>query len=211
MRGRSGLLTILTGIALAGIAACGGGSPEVFQPAGSLTPPARSGALTAPITTAPGGFRFPASVAVQFASALPASPARRAIITGYRNYVLALWAAVASHGRDTAFQHLTSGNARAFVRREISYFSAGRRSIRGTIRYSAATVTAVYFGRSANVTACVDASAFRSTGRRAGPVFPPRYAHYLEDVAEARGAGGTWYVAHTESYPATASGGAMCR
>jgi hypothetical protein len=187
MRGGNGLAVILTGIALAAVTACGGGRPQVFHPAGSLAPAMRAGPLGAVAATAPGGFRFPAAVAVRFSAAPPATPARRAIVSGYQNYVLALWAAVLSHGRDTAYQRLAAGNALAV------------------------TVGPVYFGGGATVTACVDASAFRSTGADAGPVFPPKYARYLEDVAEGRRADGTWFVAHTESYPATTSEGAICR
>ena len=211
MRGGNGLAVILTGIALAAVTACGGGRPQVFHPAGSLAPAMRAGPLGAVAATAPGGFRFPAAVAVRFSAAPPATPARRAIVSGYQNYVLALWAAVLSHGRDTAYQRLAAGNALDFVRREVSYFTSNRLSISGSIHYFAVTVGPVYFGGGATVTACVDASAFRSTGADAGPVFPPKYARYLEDVAEGRRTDGTWFVAHTESYPATTSEGAICR
>jgi hypothetical protein len=211
MLGRSRLAAILTGIALAGVAGCGQGSAEVFHPAGSLAPPAQPGTLGAADATAPGGFRFPAGVSIRFSPALPASAARRAIVTGYQNYVLALWAAVLTHGRDAAYQRLAAGNAAAFVRREAAYFTSHHQGLAGTIRYSAVSVGTVYFGNGATVTSCVDASAFHTTGPGAGPVFPPRYAHYLEEVAEGRRAGGTWYVAHTESYPASTGKGAMCR
>jgi hypothetical protein len=212
MRGRSGLVaTLMCGVVLASVAACGGGGspPAVFRPAGS--PAARANTVGTPVTSAPGGYRFPAGVSVQFSSSPPASPARRAIVTGYQNYVLALWAAVLSHGHDTAYQRWASGNAEAFVRKEISFFGRGHRGLAGTIRYSATTVSADYFGRGATVTSCVDSSAFRVTGSKAGPVFPPKFSHYLEDVAEGRRPDGTWFVAHTESFPATTSEGAMCR
>ena len=211
MRGRNGLAAILAGIALAGIAACGaGGHAPVFRPAGA-PPAAQADTAGAAIATAPGGYRFPAGVSIQFSSPAPASPARQAIVTGYQNYVLALWAAALSHGRDAAYQRLASGNARAFVRREISFFGRHHLGIHGTIRYSATTVSADYFGKGATVTSCVDASAFRLTGPKAGPVFPPRFARFLENVAEGRRPDGTWYVANTESYPASTSQGAMCR
>jgi hypothetical protein len=208
---RSRLAAILTGIALTGVAACGTGAAQVFHPAGSPPPAAQVNTLGTPVTTAPGGFRFPAGVAVTFSPALPASPVRHAIVAGYQDYVLAMWAAVLSHGRDTAYQRLTAGNARSFVRREVAYFGTRHQGLAGTIRYFSITVGTVYFGNGATLTSCVDASAFRATGPGAGPVFPPRYAHYLEDVAEGRRADGTWFIAHTESYPASTSKGAMCR
>jgi hypothetical protein len=211
MLGRSGLAAILTGVVLASVAACGAGGPApVFRPAGR-PPAAQTGAAGPPVTTAPGGYRFPAGVSIQFTSPAPASPARRAIVTGYQNYVLALWAAALSHGRDAAYQRLASGNARAFVRREISFLGRHHLGVHGTIRYSATTVSAVYFGKGATVTSCVDASAFRVTGAKTGPVFPPRFAHYLENVAEGQRPDGTWFVAHTESFPAATREGAMCR
>jgi hypothetical protein len=209
MRGWTGLMAILTGTVLASLAACGGGSAQVFHPAGSPPPAAQTDTLRTPVTTAPGGFHFPSGVSIEFSSPLPGSAARRAMVTGYRNYVLSLWAAALSHGHDTAYQRLATGNAQAFIRREISFFA--HRGIQGSIRYSNTAVSAVYFGNGATVTSCVDASGFQVTGPNAGPVFPPRYARYLEKVAEGRRSDGTWFVAHTESFPASTSEGAMCR
>jgi hypothetical protein len=209
MRGRSGLAAILAGTVLVGVAACSGGGTEVFHPSGS-PPAAQTDTLRAPVTTAPGGFHFPAGVYLDF-SAPPASAARHAMVAGYKNYVLALWAAVLSHGKDAAYQRLAAENALAFVHREVSYFTSHHGRIQGTIRYSGAKVTATYFRTGATVTACVDTAGFEVTGPAAGPVFPPKYAHYLEDVALAKRADGTWYVIHTESFPASTSQGATCR
>jgi hypothetical protein len=210
MRGRSGLAAILAGTALAGVAACSGSGAEVFHPSGS-PPAAQTDTLRTAVTTAPGGYHFPPGVHVGFSTPPPGSATRRAMVTGYENYVLALWAAVLSHGKDAAYQKLTAENALAFVRREVSYFTSHHGRIQGTIRYSGAKVGATYFRTGATVTACVDTSGFRVTGSAAGPVFPPRYARYLEDVALAKRADGTWYVIHTESFPASTSQGAMCR
>jgi hypothetical protein len=213
MRGRSGLVAG-AGVAALALAACGGGRAPVFHPAGRI-PRQSAVTLTLPAQNAPGGFRFPAGVSIQFTTPLPAGSPDRAIVAGYRAYVLALWAAVLSHGQDTAFQHLAGGNARAFVLRETRYYAARGQTVRGTIRYFDTTVTAVYFGRGANVTSCVDASGFRGvntrTGATTGPVFPHRYARYLEDVAEARAPDGAWPVRHTEAFPASTAEGASCR
>ncbi|SRR5581483_3436869 len=209
MHGRNRLAAILAGAALVGIAGCGAGSPQVFRPAGHAQPAAQTDTLKTHATAAPGGFRFPPGVAIEFSSPLPANADRRAIVTGYQDYVLSLWAGVLSHGSDAAYRRLASGNAQDFIRREITFFA--HRGIQGSIRYSQTTVSAVYFGNGATVTSCVDASGFNLTPAGAGPVFPPKYAHYLEKVAEGRRPDGTWAVAHTESFPASTSEGAMCR
>jgi hypothetical protein len=209
MHGRNRLVAILAGTALAAVAGCSAGSPQVFRPAGHAQPAAQTDTLKTHATTAPGGFRFPPGVAISFSSPLPASAERRAIVTGYQDYVLSLWAGVLSHGRDTAYRRLASGNAQDFIRQEITFFA--HRGIQGSIRYSQTAVSAVYFGNGATVTSCVDASGFNMTPAGAGPVFPPKFSRYLEKVAEGRRPDGTWFVAHTESFSASTSEGAMCR
>jgi hypothetical protein len=213
MRGRGWLTALTAAILLAGLAACGGGGTPVFHPAGSLA----AGGDPAPAAravSAPGGFRFPPSVSVQFGSPLPASGLRRAILAGYQDYVLALWAAVLSHGRDGAYQNQMTGNALRFAQREIAYFGH-RRTVRGTISYFGTTVRSPYSAYGAEVTSCVDASRFSAadarTGAVTGTVFPAKYARYLEDVAEERHPDGTWFVAQIASYPASTSKGAVCQ
>src|SRR5437763_3458720 len=80
MRGRSGLVAILAGIALVAVAACGAGSPQVFHPAGSPPPTAQADTVRAPATTAPGGFRSPPGVSIEFSSPLPGGADKRAIV-----------------------------------------------------------------------------------------------------------------------------------
>ncbi|HEV2376254.1 MAG TPA: hypothetical protein VGS19_29300 [Streptosporangiaceae bacterium] len=216
MVGRLAFAASVTSAVLASVTACATTSAQVFHPAGAV--PVSSGGQgsggTARVATAPGGYRFPASISVEVAAAPAGSSTDSAILTGYQDYVLALWAGVASHGRDSAYHHETSGNASTYVQQEVRYFSRGR-TLQGTIRYSALTVTSVFYGDNANVTACVDTSGFRvvsaSTGTLIGPVFPRIYAHYLEDVSEVRGADGTWFVSHTGSFPTSTSEGATCR
>src|SRR5262249_41336301 len=158
MHGRNRLAAILAGTALAGIAGCSAGSPQMFHPAGHAQPAAQTDTLGTHVTTAPGGFRFPPGVAIGFSSPLPASATKRAIVTGYQDYVLSLWAGVLSHGGDAAYRRLASGNAQDFIRQEITFFA--HRGIQGSIRYSQTAVSAVYFGNGATVTSCVDASGF---------------------------------------------------
>lgn len=216
MHRRLVLATVSAAAFLASVTACGGSTASVFRPAGA--PPSASAAgsgQSVRVTTAPGGYRFPAGVSVDFAPATSGSATDRAVLTGYQDYALDLWAAVTSGGRDPAYRHQASGDALAFTEQEIAYFSVRSRAVSGTISYSGATVAAVYFGTSAEVTSCVDTSGFHvadaHTGAVMGSVFPPRYAHYLENVAEARRTNGTWYVSHTESYPASTPEGAACQ
>src|SRR5215470_18223375 len=161
---------------LAGVAAWGSGSAAAFQPAGSLSP-------TPPQTPLPGqagqrlaGFRFPSDVSIDFTTPASADPARRAVIDGYRNYVLALWAAVLSHGKNGAYQRQATGNALAFVRREVTRYGTQGTTVRGTIAYNDARIAGIYFSTGADVLACVDASAFHQvntkTGATVGPALP---------------------------------------
>src|SRR5215468_10018560 len=83
---------------LAGVAACGSGSAAAFQPVGSLSPAAVQAALPGQAGQRLAGFRFPSDVSIDFTTPAPGGPARQAVIDGYRNYVLTLWAAVLSHG-----------------------------------------------------------------------------------------------------------------
>ncbi len=212
MRGRHRSAAILATMVLASVAGCGGGQAQVFHPAGA---PPRAAPATLTVRTAPGGFRFPPTVSIQFGAPLPGNHVERTVVAGYQDYVLSLWAAVLSHGKDTAYLRQIGGNALAFTQREIHYYATQHRTIQGVIRYFNTSVTAVYFGNGANVTSCVDTSGFRTTdtrtGSTTGPVFPRRLTHYLEDVTEGRRANGTWFVSRTQSFPASTSEGAACR
>ena len=200
---------------LAGVAACGGGSAAAFQPAGSLS----SAPLQTPLSGQAGqrlaGFQFPSDVSIDFTTPAPADPARRAVIDGYRNYVLALWAAVLSHGKSGAYQQRATGNALAFVRREVARYRTQGTTVQGTIAYHDTRIAGVYFGTGADVLACVDASAFHQvnaqTGATVGPALPARLTRYLENVAEGKRSDGTWFVSRLAAYPAASTQGAICR
>jgi hypothetical protein len=216
VRGRRGSVTLLAVGVLTGVAACGGGSAAVFHPAGSLS---TQSAQAVPLaTTAPqrfGGFRFPAGVSIDFTSPAPADPAQRAIVTGYQNYVLSMWAGVLSHGTNTGYASQAAGGALAFVTREVAHYRSAAQTVRGTIKYSGTKVTNVYFGTGASVVTCVDAAAFHDvstqTGAKVGPALPARPARYLEEVSEGRRSDGTWLVNRSVTYPAASTQGAMCR
>jgi hypothetical protein len=200
---------------LAGVAACGSGSAAAFQPAGSLSTAPVPAALPGQAGQRLAGFRFPSDVSIDFTTPAPANPARRAVIDGYRNYVLALWAAVLSHGTYGAYQQQATGNALAFVRREVARYGTHGTTMRGTITYNDTRIAGIYFGTGADVLACVDASAFHQvnaqTGATVGAALPVRLTRYLENVAEGKRSDGTWFVSRLAVYPAASTQGAMCR
>jgi hypothetical protein len=200
---------------LVGVAACGSGSAAAFRPAGSLSPAPVQARLPGQAGQRLAGFRFPSDVSIDFTTPAPADPARRAVIDGYRNYVLALWAAVLSHGKNSAYQQQATGSALAFVRREVARYGAQGTTVRGTIAYNDARIAGIYFGAGADVLACVDASALHrvntQTGAPVGPALPVRLTRYLENVAEGKRGDGTWFVSRLAVYPAASTQGAMCR
>jgi len=216
MRGRRGSAAMLAAAVLACTAACGAGRSAAFHPGGSLS---SSGSVQSPLPDPPGlrlgGFRFPGGVSIDFASPVPADPARHAVIAGYQAYVLSLWAAVLSHGANTAYQQQDTGNALGFVRREAQRYRAPAATVRGTIQYYDTKIVGIFFGNGADVRSCVDASAFHEvnakTGATVGPALPARLTRYLENVAEGRRPDGTWSVGRLAIYPASSTQGAMCR
>jgi len=162
-----------------------------------------------------GSFRFPADVSIDFTAPAPGTAVQRAVIAGYQDYVLSLWAAVLTHGKNTAYLRHAGGNALGFVRREAARYASAGVTVQGTISYTGTRVSGVYFGTGADVLSCVDASAFHQvsaqTGATEGTALPARLTRYLENVAEGRNGDGTWSVTRLAIYPATSTKGAMCR
>jgi hypothetical protein len=215
MRGRRGSAALLAAGVLAGTVACGSGNAAVFHPAGALSPAPVQATLPGPGGQHLGSFRFPSDVSIDFTAPAPASSVQRAVIAGYQDYVLSLWAAVLTHGKNTTYLRHAGGNAAGFVRRETARYAADRVTVKGTISYTGTRIAGVYFGTGADVLSCVDASAFHQvnaqTGATEGPALPARLTRYLENVAEGRNSDGTWSVTRLATYPATSSQGAMCR
>jgi hypothetical protein len=215
MRGRRGSAALLAAGILAGVAACGNGNAAVFHPAGALSPAPVQGTLPAPAGQRLGSYRFPSDVSIDFTTPAPAGAVQRAVVTGYQDYVLSLWAAVLTHGSDTAYLQHAGGNAIGFVRRETARNATAGVTVSGTISYTGTKVAGVYFGTGADVLSCVDASAFHQvnaqTGATVGAPLPARLTRYLENVAEGRNSDGTWSVTRLAVYPATSTQGAMCR
>jgi hypothetical protein len=215
MWGRRGPAALFTAGILAGTVACGSGNAAVFDPAGALSPAPVRTSLPGPVGQRLGSFRFPSDVSIDFTAPAPATAVQRAVIAGYQDYVLSLWAAVLTHGKNTAYLRHAGGNALGFVRREAARYTAAAVTVKGTISYTGTRVTGVYFGTGADVLSCVDASAFHQvnaqTGATEGAALPARLTRYLENVAEGRNGDGTWSVTRLAIYPATSKQGAMCR
>jgi hypothetical protein len=215
MRGRRSLAVLSAAGTLAGAVACGSGNAAVFQPAGSVSPAPVQAPLPGPGGQRLGSFRFPSDVSIDFTAPAPASAVQRAVIAGYQDYVLSLWAAVLTHGKNTTYLRHAGGNAVGFVRREAARYASAAVTVKGTISYTGTRISGVYFGTGADVLSCVDASAFHQvnaqTGATEGPALPARLTRYLENVAEGRNSDGTWSVTRLAIYPATSTEGAMCR
>lgn len=215
MRGRRGSVALLAAGILAGTVACGSGNAAVFHPVGSMPPAPVQAPLPDPGGQHLGSFRFPSDVSIDFTAPPPASAVQRAVIAGYQDYVLSLWAAVLTHGKNTTYLRHAGGNAAGFVRREVKRYASPGVTVKGAISYSNTKITGVYFGTGADVLSCVDATEFHQvnaqTGATEGPALPSRLTRYLENVAEGRNSDGTWSVTRLAIYPATSTQGAMCR
>jgi len=215
MRGRRGSAALLAAGILAGAVACGSGNAAVFHPAGSMSPAPVPAPLPGTGAQHLGSFRFPSDVSIDFADPPPASAVQRAVVTGYQDYVLSLWAAVLTHGKNTTYLRHAGGNAAKFVRHQTARYASPGVTVKGTISYTNTKINGVYFGTGADVLSCVNASEFHQvnaqTGATVGPALPARMTRYLENVAEGRNSDGTWSVTRLAIYPATSTQGAMCR
>lgn len=215
MRGRRSLAVLSAAGIVAGAVACGSGNAAVFHPVGAVSPAPVQAPLPGPGGQHLGSFRFPSDVSIDFADPPPASAVQRAVIAGYQDYVLSLWAAVLTHGKNTTYLRHAGGNAAGFVRREAARYASAAVTVKGTISYTGTKISGVYFGTGADVLSCVDASAFHQvnaqTGATEGPALPARLTRYLENVSEGRNSDGTWSVTRLAVYPATSTQGAMCR
>ena len=81
-------------------------------------------------------------------------------MAGYQGYVLSLWAAVLTHGKNTGYLQRAAGSAAGFVRREAARYRSPGVTVKGTISYNDTRIAGIYFGTGADVLSCVDASAF---------------------------------------------------
>ena len=143
MRGRRGSATLLAAGILAGAVACGSGNAAVFHPGGSLSPAPAQTTLPEASRQHLGSFRFPSDVSIDFTAPAPAGAVNRAVITGYQDYVLALWAAVLTHGKNTTYLRHAGGNAARFVRHEATRYASPGVTVKGTISYTDTKITGV--------------------------------------------------------------------
>jgi hypothetical protein len=202
------------------VAGCAGQPPQPFVPGGGTSSPATASGAAGSASTAatvPGlrQFAFPGTVQVQFQTPLPAAGPQRAAMIGYENYARSMWYAVYTHGSSRAYQQFASGNALTFIKTLISQYTADGYTLRGTIVYYDTLVPSVYYGAGALVESCVNASGLfkvnSSTGQVAGTVFSAKFGYYQEQAAAGKKPNGTWWIGHTDSYPAADGGAAgMC-
>src|SRR5215472_7967536 len=119
--GRRRSSAILTVSVVIGVAGCGSGSAGVFHPAGSLSAqPGQAAPAPTPAVQRFGGFTSPA----------PADASQRAIIAGYQDYVLSMWAGVLTHGKNTTYAKQAEGNALTFVTRQVARYRSPGRTVR---------------------------------------------------------------------------------
>lgn len=218
--GRYWAMLVFAAAGALGVSSCATARVATFHPAGAAPSPAPATSLSPskaePVATpAQAGPRLPAGFTISFQAAAAGSAKRQAVVAGYENYVRSFWLAIITHGRDRRYRQYLAGNALTFAEKEIAYFTSHRATVRGAARYFDIKVTNMYSGKAAVVQACVDVSGLSrvtaATGKRVGNVYPHRYLHYLEQVAEGQLPAGDWYVLHTGNYSAATSEGAACQ
>ncbi len=204
--------------AVLAVSACSSGSVPAFVPGAAAT--ASASATTAPSSTPTAvaglrSFTFPSDIQVEFQASLPASGPQRAAMIAYENYASSMWYAVYTHGASKDYQNYVSGNALSFAKSIIDEFKAGGYALRGTVVYSSMSVPDVYGSAGAVVQTCLDMSGLHmvnpSTGQSAGNILSSRFTYSQEQAAAGKKADGTWWVVHTDFYPAAGGGSAgMC-
>ncbi|HZR49976.1 MAG TPA: hypothetical protein VFB06_10705 [Streptosporangiaceae bacterium] len=209
------LAGVLAAAALA-VSACSNGSTATsFVPGGGAS---TSGSVpTAPSSTptAAAGlkaFTFPSSIKVEFQTPLPATEPERSAVIAYENYVDSMWYAVYTLGKNKAYQKYTSGNALSFAKQIIAEFKAGRYQLKGTVVYSDITVPNVFGTSGVVVSSCFNDSGLQmvnpGNGRPAGNIINSKYTHSQEQAAAGKQANGSWWIVHTDFYPAASGGSA---
>jgi hypothetical protein len=105
---------------------------------------------------------------------------------------------------------------RAELRQQIIHeFRAGGYALRGTVIYSSMSVPNVYNGGGAVVQSCVNLSGLHMvnprTGQPAGNILNSKFTFSQEQAAAGQKADGSWWIVHTDFYPAASGGTAgMC-
>jgi hypothetical protein len=219
MRNRFTAISLAAFLALTVVACTNGSSsdnngvlnPSSAPPTQTSTSDASTSHKAAPPPAGLLRFAFPASVKVEFKTALPAKGAQRAAMIGYENYVDSMWYAVVTHGSNKVYQKYVFGNALTFARGQLGAVPVGLQ-ISGTIVYYHMSVPEVFNSASALVQSCVNASGmyrvYSDNGRRIGTIFSSDWVHFQEQVTAEKSAAGPWTVANTLQSQASAGGSA---
>jgi hypothetical protein len=218
MRNGFTAISLAVFVALAAVACTNGsgssGGNGVLNPQGGATTPSSTSAASVTHKAAPAAgllrFTFPASVKVEFRSALPARGPQRAAMIGYENYVDSMWYAVVTHGSNKEYLRYIAGDALTFARGQLGAVPVGLQ-ISGTIVYYDMSVPQA-FKVSAVVQSCVDASAmfrvYTRGGRRIGTIFSPDWVHFQEQAVAAKSTAGFWMVNSLDQTQASSGGSA---
>jgi hypothetical protein len=183
-----------------------GGASVSSAPVPSSTPTHVAGLVS---------FPFPASVHVEFQTALPPSGAQQGAMIGYENYVDSMWYAVDTLGQSDTYKKYISGNALTFAKELIAEFKVGGYALRGTVVYYDTTVPSVYYGKGAVVESCVNVSGLQmvnpGTGQSAGNILNSKYDFSQEQASAGEQRDGAWWIVQTQFSPASSGGSAgMC-
>lgn len=209
------LAGVLMVAALAVSACASGGSSSSFVPGGGATASGSASATPSSTPTAVAGlkaFTFPSSIQVEFQAQLPATGPQRSAMIAYENYIDSMWYAVYTLGQNKAYEKYITGNALSFAKEIIAEFKAGHYELKGTVVYSDISVPDVYGNAGVVVESCFNDSGLQmvnpSNGKSAGNIINSKYTYSQEQAAAGKRADGSWWIIHTDFYPAASGGSA---
>lgn len=192
--------------------ACSAGADKPFTPvgAGSGAPASQGGKMTpatprtADPSAAPTGTQTLAigpdfRVRVEWPSGL--DPARMAMIRTFVDAYTADWKAIVSGGRDDSYRHVLLGDAAKEAYDSIKASLDGRESMAGTAKLYSLQVAALFEGKGAEVTGCVDLSGMRAVDPDTGRDLPTQSKWYrmpkavfFQSAGMRKGDDGAWRV-----------------
>lgn len=210
------LAGVLVAAALAVSACSSGSSSTSFVPGGGASSSSGSASATPSSTpTAVAGlkaFTFPSSIQVEFQTQLPPAGPQRSAVIAYENYVDSMWYAVYTLGKNKAYQKYLTGNALSFAKQIIAEFKAGHFQLKGTVVYSSISVPNVYGTAGVVIYSCFNDSSLQmvnpGNGKPAGNIINSKYTHSQEQAAAGKQSNGSWWIIHTDFYPAASGGSA---
>lgn len=209
------LAGVLVAAALAVSACSAGTSSTAFVPGGGAASSGSASAAPSSSPTSVAGlkdFTFPSSIQVEFQTQLPAIDPQRAAVIAYENYVDSMWYAAYTLGKNKAYQKYITGNALSFAKGIINEFKAGHYTLKGTVVYYNISVPDVYGNAGVVVESCFNASGLEmvnpGNGQPAGSIINSSYTHSQEQAAAGKKSNGSWWIIHTDFYPAANGGSA---